>query len=490
MYSELISGLPLIAIFLHSLVVLMFDAYSAENKKPVYIATLVGLVITLAAAAYAMTLPPQVINSINPDTSFTRGSVSFEPYAAFFDMIFIVAGILTIISARPYLQKENFEFGQFYSVLVFAVCGMMIIAHSAHLLTLFVGIELMSISFYILAGYFRNQLKSVEAALKYFLLGAFATGFLVYGMAMIYGSTGNMYFSEISRVISSGNADSIYLTIGMALLIIGMCFKVAAFPFHQWAPDVYTGSPTVVTAFMSTAGKAAALIGFIIIAKNIFITNAYESVTAITERGIEIIAYISAATMLIGNISALVQKNIKRMLAYSSVAHAGYLLMGIVANSEQGWKGILFYSTAYLFMQLGAFIILASIEKNTDRNLDLEDYSGLSNTQPALAAYMSIFMFSLAGIPPFAGFFGKYILFAAAIDAGFTWLTIVAVISSMISVYFYIGLVVYMYFREGQTTVIIPEKKGMGFSVVISVICVLLFGIFPSIIMDIADKLF
>jgi NADH-quinone oxidoreductase subunit N len=304
-----------------------------------------------------------------------------------------------------------------------------------------------------MSGYFRFTKRSVEAALKYFLLGAFSTGFLVYGMAMLYGSTGSMFFPEIAASISNGTANSAYLMFGAALMIMGLSFKASAFPFHQWAPDVYTGAPTVVVSFMSTAGKAAALAGFIIIAKTIvpvgFDASGLESAID-SDKILIAIAAISALTMLVGNITALVQKSVKRMLAYSSVAHAGYMLMGIVANTEAGWSALMFYAVVYTFMQIGAFIIVGMLERNTNKNLNFDDYSGLSKRQPALAAIMAFFMFSLAGIPPMAGFFGKYYLFMSVINEGYVWLAIVAVVSSIISVAFYIGLVVNMYFKDSE----------------------------------------
>lgn len=491
MAQEFLFGLPLILIMILSVKIPIVDALFNNNRSLTYLTSIVGLILVMASAVYTLTLPIERISQVAQIDLVTKGSISFGAYAAYFDILFCLAGLLTIIASKTYFRRENVEHSAFYSMMIFAICGMMVIAHSSHLLTLFVGIEIMSISFYVLAGYFRDRTESVEAALKYFLLGAFSTGFLVYGMTMIYGATGSMYFNIISNSIQTGQYDIVYITIGIGLMIVGMSFKVAAFPFHQWAPDVYSGSPTVVTAFMSTAGKAAALIGFIIVAKHIlpygqdveFSINSFDNAQMI-------IAIIAALTMLVGNITAVVQNNIKRMLAYSSVAHAGYLLMGIVANTETGWSGILFYATAYMFMQIGAFVILSVMERDTDRYLMLDDYKGLSKTQPMLAAMMAIFMFSLAGIPPFAGFFGKYMLFSAAIDAGFTWLTIVAVLSSVISVYFYIGLVVKMYFNENPTVNLEADGGGARITIIVSAVGVILLGLFPSLIVDLTNKFF
>jgi NADH-quinone oxidoreductase subunit N len=319
--------------------------------------------------------------------------------------------------------------------------------------------------------------------LKYFLLGAFATGFLVYGIALIYGSTGSMDYNQIALNINNNALNfPALLPVGIALIVIGLSFKAAAFPFHQWAPDVYQGAPTIVTAFMSTAGKAAAFAAFIPI-----VTVLMPAAPVKLQM---IFAVMSAATMLIGNISALAQSNIKRMLAFSSVAHAGYIMMGLVSGSQYGYGGIVFYLTAYMFMQIGSFIIVAILERNGEKYLELSDYAGLSKRHPVLAAFMAIFMLSLAGIPPFAGFFGKYFLFTAAIDAGFLWLTLVGVLSSIISVYFYIGLIVKMYFTEPEGQREDNEVGMSGLSLIITIAGVIVLGILPSGILSIASNLF
>ena len=412
-----------------------------------------------------------------------NGMVTGGGFAAYFDILFSIGGLLTILTSRQYLQRENIEHDEFYSLVLFAVAGMMLIAHSNHLLILFIGIEVMSVSFYILSGYMRNNAKSVESSLKYFLLGAFATGFLVYGIALIYGSTGSMDYNQIALNINNNALNfPALLPVGVALIVIGLSFKAAAFPFHQWAPDVYQGAPTIVTAFMSTAGKAAAFAAFIPI-----VTVLMPSAPVKLQM---IFAVMSAATMLIGNISALAQSNIKRMLAFSSVAHAGYIMMGLVSGSQYGYSGIVFYLTAYMFMQIGSFIIVAILERNGEKYLELSDYAGLSKRHPVLAAFMTIFMFSLAGIPPFAGFFGKYFLFTAAIDAGFLWLTLVGVLSSIISVYFYIGLIVKMYFTEPEGQREDNEVGMSALSLIITIAGVIVLGILPSGILSIASNLF
>ena len=473
MVQDLLFTAPFTFLSVMAIIAMVLDALIVNSSRITFIFSAITLLISGILGISTFGLHGIGFN----------GMVTGGGFAAYFDILFSIGGLLTILTSRQYLQRENIEHDEFYSLVLFAVAGMMLIAHSNHLLILFIGIEVMSVSFYILSGYMRNNAKSVESSLKYFLLGAFATGFLVYGIALIYGSTGSMDYNQIALNINNNALNfPALLPIGVALIVIGLSFKAAAFPFHQWAPDVYQGAPTIVTAFMSTAGKAAAFAAFIPI-----VTVLMPSAPAKLQM---IFAVMSAATMLIGNISALAQSNIKRMLAFSSVAHAGYIMMGLVSGSQYGYGGIVFYLTAYMFMQIGSFFIVAILERNGEKYLELSDYAGLSKRHPVLAAFMAIFMLSLAGIPPFAGFFGKYFLFTAAIDAGFLWLTLVGVLSSIISVYFYIGLIVKMYFTEPEGQREDNEVGMSGLSLIITIAGVIVLGILPSGILSIASNLF
>ena len=473
MVQDLLFTAPFTFLSVMAIIAMVLDALIVNSSRITFIFSAITLLISGILGISTFGLHGIGFN----------GMVTGGGFAAYFDILFSIGGLLTILTSRQYLQRENIEHDEFYSLVLFAVAGMMLIAHSNHLLILFIGIEVMSVSFYILSGYMRNNAKSVESSLKYFLLGAFATGFLVYGIALIYGSTGSMDYNQIALNINNNALNfPALLPVGVALIVIGLSFKAAAFPFHQWAPDVYQGAPTIVTAFMSTAGKAAAFAAFIPI-----VTVLMPSAPAKLQM---IFAVMSAATMLIGNISALAQSNIKRMLAFSSVAHAGYIMMGLVSGSQYGYGGIVFYLTAYMFMQIGSFIIVAILERNGEKYLELSDYAGLSKRHPVLAAFMTIFMLSLAGIPPFAGFFGKYFLFTAAIDAGFLWLTLVGVLSSIISVYFYIGLIVKMYFTEPEGQREDNEVGMSGLSLIITIAGVIVLGILPSGILSIASNLF
>ncbi|MFN8361510.1 MAG: NADH-quinone oxidoreductase subunit N [Candidatus Kapaibacterium sp.] len=482
MQQEFLLSSPLLFLSIMATAMMVIDALIKKSSKVTFTVSWVSLLITAALSALTLTKSGTAFN----------GMITLGSFGAFFDILFCSAGVLSLLAARPYMQREGLEQDEFHSLMMFAVSGMMLIAHAANLLTLFIGIEVMSVCFYVLAGYTRDSVRSIEAALKYFLLGSFATGFLIYGMALIYGATGSMSYNLIFAASSQPLHFPALMMIGIGLLIIGLSFKAAAFPFHQWAPDVYQGAPTVVTAFMSTAGKVAAF-------------SALMPIIAIVSPagGMKIqmvLALLSATTMLVGNISALAQTNIKRMLAYSSVAHAGYLMMGLVAESvndghsmisTRGINGIMFYLTAYLFMQLGAFVIVSVLEKHGEKNLELSDYAGLSKRHPVLAALMAMFMLSLAGIPPFAGFFGKYYLFTAAIEAGYTWLTVVAVLSSVISVYFYIGLIVKMYFTEPNEESQMGGETGLaGITLILSSAAVVLLGLLPAGLLGVMKLLF
>lgn len=482
MIEEFYLMLPHIFLSISIIIWLVVDGIW-KNKNLNFWGVLISLSISFVSVLFSLQYLPFGANP-NYSEFITKGLLSFNGFSYFFDLIFILSGILTVIASQEYQRVKYQELNEFYSLILISVFGMTIISHSNNFLTLFLGIETMSLSFYVLAGFFRQSFQSVEAGIKYFLLGAFATGFLVYGIAFVYGATKTLDFTIVSNNANFDGLNNIYLVVGLALIYIGLAFKIAAFPFHQWAPDVYTGAPTTISAFMSTAGKASAIFALFLISKNVILPFSYLELANEISRNIQnMLAVISALTMLVGNFIALVQKNVKRMLAYSSVAHAGYLLMGIVANNPEGWNAIAFYSVAYLFMQFGAFIVLSMNETGSNDYNTLEDYFGLSKKHPFIAGTMSVFMLSLAGIPPFAGFFGKYLLFVSTIKAGFLWLTIVAVISSIISMYYYIGLILAMYFKEYKEG--IQPRFGLAFyTVLICLICTIVFGIFPQYVID------
>jgi NADH-quinone oxidoreductase subunit N len=468
---DLASTSPILALATLAIIVLFLKALLRRGEDAIFGVTLIGIVICIALT----------VATYNRAGHAFQGMIQVGGFTNFFFLVFLISTGLTVLISRSYLEREETNFGEYYCMLLFAALGMMLIAAAQDLIIIFLGIELMSISLYVLAGFMRKRPKSNESALKYFLLGAFATGFLLYGIALLYGVSGSTQFVTIAEKFPSLTADPIFW-IGVGLLMVGLSFKVAAVPFHMWVPDVYEGAPTAVSAFMSTGGKAAAFSGFVLVFFHAFRVG--------NPKITDVLAILSAATMIIGNVVAVSQQNLKRMLAYSSIAHAGYMLTGLAAGNSLGQTGIMYYLGTYTFMNIGSFGVLSVLEQQEERNLTFEDYAGLGYKRPILAALMSIFMFSLSGIPPFAGFFGKYYVFAAAIKADLTWLAIIGVLTSAISVYYYLRLVVYMYFRESELAVTTAVSKVSLAALVVCAIAVTGLGILPSLVLNLTQGLF
>lgn len=403
-----------------------------------------------------------------------------DRYSHFFKLIFITSLILCVLISIKYISIERTHFGEYYSLMLFATTGMMLMASAGDLIILYLGLELMSLSTYVLAGFKRYEKKSNEAAMKYFLLGAFASAFLLYGIALTYGMTGTTNIAAITTYIKvNGLMGNTTLMIAVLFYVVAMGFKIAAVPFHMWAPDVYEGAPTSITAFMSVGPKAA---GFAALGR-VFLV-AFGSVQV---EWAAVLAPVAVLTMAVGNIIALAQTNIKRMLAYSSIAHAGYALLGLIAGGSDGVASMMNYLMIYAFMNIGAFAVIIMLRTEGFDGNNISDYEGLSKTHPLLAFLMLIFMFSLTGIPPTAGFVGKIYLFKAAIGAGYTWLVIVAAIFSAVSAYFYLRIVMYMYMREPQTEVRLSPSRTLQLALVVTVVMVLSLGtIFPSWLMEAA----
>jgi len=413
-------------------------------------------------------------------TSFNEMFI-LDNFACFFKFVFLISSFLVIFASINYLKEENILHGEYFSLILFSTLGMMLMVSSLDLVVIFLGMEIMSLSLYVLAGFRRHVLESNESSIKYFLIGAFASGFLLYGIALIYGSTSTTNLAQILLNLSYTGFQNTHMAwIGMGLLIVGFGFKIASVPFHMWAPDVYQGAPAPVTAFISAGPKAA---GFAALLRVLLIAFArYQFDWSI------IIWILAVLSMTLGNILALSQTNIKRLLAYSSIAHAGYVLVALVGGGEQGVSSALFYLLVYIFMNIGAFAIVVVIgEKNTD----LEDYSGLVNRNPILSVVMATFLLSLAGFPPFAGFLAKFYAFGAAVKSGYIGLAIIAVLNSFVAVYYYLRVVVIMFMR--------PERTGAKFiSVPVSVSLVLFIailgtiwlGIFPQVFLDLAKNSF
>jgi len=402
----------------------------------------------------------------NPDHPMFR----LDPFSSFVTALLCLAAILSCALAHSYLEELRINHGEFYALLLLSTAGMLLMVSAVDLVAVFLGLELMSLPVYVLAGFDRRKLRSNESAIKYFLIGAFASAIMLYGMAFLYGAVGGTSFADIRAGFDSGDQ---FALIGLGLIVVGFAFKVSSVPFHQWAPDVYEGSPTVVTALMSVTIKAAsfaALMRLLVLA----LPEAQDKLYGV-------LWVLSAATMVVGNVMAVIQENVKRMLAYSSIAHAGYILIGFVTGTSEGYAAVLFYLIAYTFMNLGAFSVVAvpaHRRKDCDR---MESFAGLARTRPGLAAMMTVFMLSLAGIPGTVGFIGKFTLFSAAARSGEIPLMLLGVMMSVVSVYYYLRLTVLMYMRE-------PVEEGHrlethsleGGVLVICTFTVLFLGIFPN----------
>ncbi len=469
--AELFAIAPITTLTLLSIIILVVEALVQESEKISFWVSAIGLTICMILSLAALDLTGTVFNKM-----LTVGGLG-----NLFGALFCIAALLTIILSRDYLQKEHVNFGEFYLLILFSTIGMMLMASAADLIIIFLGLELMSICLYVLAGFTRTRMVSNESSLKYFLLGAFATGFLLYGIALLYGASGTTNIFTIASNISA-LSTSAFFWVGLAMLLVGLSFKIGAVPFHMWIPDVYQGSPTTATGFMATGAKAAAFAALLVVVAH----QQFDGSVKLKA----VLALLSAASMIVGNIVAISQSSIKRMLAYSSVAHAGYMLAGVAAGNQLGRVGVLFYIVAYTFMNLGAFGILALLEGEEEKNLQFEDYAGLATKRPFLSALMAIFMISLAGIPPFGGFFGKYYVFLAAINADLTWLAILGVLMSVVSVYYYLRLVMVMYFQDAEIPLAATISKASVFALTVAAAAVIELGIYPSSILTIINTLY
>jgi len=468
--------MPPLVLSFFGMVLLLINAFLPRGKSaPAAWISFIGIVVTGIVTVLGWT------SLGTPPLLGFAGHVALDNYATFFNVTFLVAAGLTILMSDDYLQREGYPIGEYYTLILFSTVGAMFMASGIDLMTIFLGLEILSISLYVLAGLFRGQLKSNEAGMKYFLLGAFSTGFLLYGIALIYGVTGSTQLAEIQEALTAhpamiGNPMAIA---GLILLSIGFLFKIAAAPFHMWAPDVYQGAPTPITAFMSAGPKAAAFAAFV----RVLILGLDKLQTDWTG----MLWVLAILTMIVGNVIAIYQTDIKRMLAYSSIAHAGYALVGLVAYNAIGISGILFYMLAYTFMNLGAFGVLVLAGKKGEENLTLEGFSGFGFKRPFLGVAMTIFLISLMGIPPTAGFSGKFYIFAGAVQSGYIGLAIIGVLNSAVSLYYYLRIIVYMYFKAPEEDYSwVTMSPGVVISIVIAVIGVLYLGIVPGEVMALA----
>ena len=395
-----------------------------------------------------------------------------DTYARAFKLIFIAAAGLTIMGSLDFVARRMNHRGEFFCLFLLCTTGMMFLASAGELISMYVALELSTISLYILAAYMKKDLKSTEAGLKYLIIGAASSGILLYGLSLIYGLTGTTVMSEIGMRLFIGPGTKYAAFFALVMFVAGFGFKLAAAPFHMWAPDVYEGAPTPVTAFLSVASKAAGLVAFV----RLF----FESFMIAKSEWVVIIEIVAVLAMVIGNVVALLQKNIKRMLAYSSIAQVGYVLVALAAGIDLSVGSMMIFLIAYLFANIGAFIVVIAFSNATGSD-NIEDYGGLMKRSPAMAIIMSIFMLSLVGIPPTAGFFAKYWLFAAAVKEGLYWLVVVAVLTSVISLFYYMNVVRIMMFHKPKDDSLILLPGMVKFSLAVSVVVVLIICIIPNV---------
>jgi NADH-quinone oxidoreductase subunit N len=466
--------LPMIVVALAAIVVLLTGIRLNDEDSE-------GLGWLTLAALFAATV--LTFGIVGQSGVAFAGAISIDSFAAYFELAILIAAMFTVLMSLDYTGERHLPGAEYYSLLLFSVLGMMLMATAGDLIIIFLGLETMSLSVYVLAGIARRDPKSNEASIKYFLLGAFSTGFLLYGIALVYGATGTIKLGPIHDALASGAMNSNpMLLLGIGMMLIGFGFKVAAVPFHMWTPDVYEGAPTPITAFMAVGVKLAAFAGFL----RVFLVD----LTPLTAQWSSVLWVITALTMTAGNVIALSQTNIKRMLAYSAIAHAGYLLLGMTAGAGSG-GAILYYLIAYAFTNLGAFAVVIALERTGAVGNRISDYRGLATTHPMLAAAMAIFLLSLTGVPPTAGFVGKFYLFYAAIHQGYVGLVVIAVLNSAASAYYYLSVMVAMYMQEGGVEVErMSARPALVAAIGLAAIVTLLIGVYPQPYMTIASNAF
>jgi NADH-quinone oxidoreductase subunit N len=457
--------LPLIILVAWACALLLVDLFIPKSSK--------WITAMLAAFGLALTLG-FTISQVGRENSGFNGMVALDGFSVYVNALLLVSGLLGVALAYGYVKRMGIERGEYYTLMLFSISGMMLMAQAADLITVFLALELLSLPLYVLSAFARPKASSEESGLKYFLLGAFSSGFVLYGIALVYGATG---FTSLSGIVAAASAgsSSLLLTIGAALILVGLGFKVAAVPFHMWTPDVYQGAPTAVTAFMASGAKIA---GFAALLR-VFATAFPSLAVDITP----VLWVISALTMIVGNLIAISQSDIKRMLAYSSIAHAGYILMAFVpyGNPEVAPVSIaagLFYLVAYAVTNFGAWGVVIALEQKEGKGLAISDYAGLGRKYPALAAAMAIFMLSLTGFPPTLGLVGKFYLFRAVLSGGYVGLAIIGVLTSLVSAYYYLRVVVTMYMQDGE-----PETERefwLGFTTAGTALVTVIVSLVPG----------
>jgi NADH-quinone oxidoreductase subunit N len=472
--DNLIAILPLAVLIFWAVLVLLVDLWIPRERKSITaVLTAVGLALSLALTLAQNGRTMQAFS----------GMVVVDGFAIFLNVIFLASGLAAVALAYDYLKRMGLERGEYYALLLFSICGMMLMAYANDLIIVFLALELLSIPLYVLAGFARPRTDSEESSLKYFLLGAFASGFVLYGVAMIFGATGYTDLAGIVAAMDGGTGNSLLFIIGAVLLLVGFGFKVAAVPFHMWTPDVYQGAPTPISGFMSVAVKAAGFTALLRVFTVIFRGDVYQDLWPV-------LWGLAALTMIVGNVLAISQKNIKRLLAYSSIAHAGYLLMAFVPYGTQylndAVSSTLFYLIGYGFTSFGAWAVVIALEKAEGKGLDIEDYAGLGRRYPWLGLSMIVFMLSFTGIPLTLGFWGKLYLFRTAVEGGYLGLALIGLLTAIVSAYYYLRVLVVMYMKSGE-----PVAMGGAWINILAVVAaaaVVLLAFIPGPILELVSK--
>ncbi len=464
-YPNLTVILPELVLSCWVFFMMMADLFIPKEKKEINaVLGLIGLAMT--AVSVFMVLSYGDLSSFND-------SMRSDRFALFFKLLFIITAALAILISAKYIAIEGVNWGEYYSILLFSVVGMMVLVSATDLVTIYLGMEFMALSIYVLTGFIRHDVRSNEAALKYFLLGAFSSGLILYGMVLLYGVTGTTNLYKIASFLASNDNYSNPLMIASVILLIsGFAFKIAAVPFHMWAPDAYEGAPTSITAFMSVGPKAASFAALL----RVFLV----ALPVMKPHWVAILWGVSAISMVVGNVVAVAQTNIKRMLAYSGIGHAGYILMGVIAGTRMGVASVLLYMLVYIFMSIGAFSVIILLRKTGVKGDEIKDFSGFARRYPSLGFCMLIFLISLIGLPPTSGFIGKLYLFAAAVESEYYYLAVIGVLMSVVSLFYYMQVAKTMYIDEEIEGQELVPSMALTFVVYICAAATLLIGMFPD----------
>ena len=468
---SVIASVPELIVIVGACVLLMFTPVRGRRFGPLLFWSSLATVIAAAAATFALAGELRLVYS---------GMFVVDDFSVFFKMLFYLATGLCLLMSPRYLKEEDIARGEYYVLLLFALAGMMIMASGLDLLSIYVGMELQALCIYVLTGFIRQERRSNEAALKYVILGSVSSGIFLYGLSLVYGITGTTQLTDMAVALSSGDVHDPALMLATVFLVTGLIFKVGAVPLHMWVPDVYEGAPTTITAFMSVGPKAAA---FAILLR-IFL----DAMAPAVDIWVVVVAVIAILTMALGSFVALVQTNIKRMLAYSSIAHAGFVLLGLVAGGPDGVASVMLYLLIYVFMNLGIFAIIIMMRSGNFSGEAIEDYAGFAKSHRGLALLMLIFLFSLAGIPPTAGFFAKFYILVALLEQGYVELAVVAVLLSAVAAFFYIRIVMLMYMKEEARPFKLALTPSLGLAITITGAGTVGIGLLPSWFLDLAQS--